>query len=64
VEEGADELRLMNEAFIEAFKAAGFDCGSPYPYTPHMTVMMVTILQINPASTYIKSKLANISNQS
>ena len=41
VEEGVNELRLMNEAFLEAFEAAGFDCDSRY--TPHMTVMKVTI---------------------
>ena len=52
VEEGAKELRLMNEAFLEAFEAAGFDCDSRY--TPHMTVMKVTILQINPSKTYFK----------
>ena len=40
VEEGGNELRLMNEAFLEAFEAAGFDCDSRY--TPHMTVMKVT----------------------
>ena len=56
VEEGASELRLMNEAFLEAFEAAGFDCDSRY--TPHMTVMKVTILHINPSTTGIKSNIS------
>ena len=41
VGEGENELRLMNEALLEAFETAGFDCDSRY--TPHMTVMKVTI---------------------
>ena len=56
VEEGADELRLMNEAFLAAFEAAGFDCDSRY--TPHMTVMKVTILHINPSNTCIKPNIS------
>lgn len=56
VGEGANELRLMNEAFLEAFEAAGFDCDSRY--TPHMTVMKVTILHINPSNTGIKSNIS------
>ena len=44
VEEGANVLRLMNEAFLEAFEAAGFDCSFGFDrYIPHMTVMKVTI---------------------
>ena len=43
VEEGRRELMLMNEAFLEAFEAAGFDCYFHPSYIPHMTVMKVTI---------------------
>ena len=44
VEEGGDELRLMNKAFLEGFEAAGFNCSFGFdPYIPHMTVMKVTI---------------------
>ena len=41
VGEGAKELVAMNEALLEAFEKAGFDCDPRY--TPHMTVMKVTI---------------------
>ena len=41
VADGESELRMMNEAFLEAFETAGFDCDSRY--TPHMTVMKVAI---------------------
>ena len=43
VEEGANVLRFMNKAFLEAFEAAGFDCSFHPSYIPHMTVMKVTI---------------------
>ena len=43
VGEGAKELLAMNEALLEAFERAGFDCDSRY--TPHMTVMKVAINQ-------------------
>ena len=52
VADGEAELRMMNEAFLEAFETAGFDCDSRY--TPHMTVMKVAILN-HPSSYHVSN---------
>ena len=61
VGEGAKELLAMNEALLEAFEKAGFDCDSRY--TPHMTVMKVTINQHIFSSKSSQTRYSRVATQ-